>query len=388
MRNPFTPGFGNSPPVLAGRDDILAQFADAVDDGAGSPGRATLYTGARGTGKTVMLNEVAAICKQRGWVVIHETATSGFVTRLVTQHLPALLREHDPNANKTKLKGVTAPLGIGAVTWENTSPDVVAAGLRNQLELLCELLADHATGVLITLDEIHHRQVSELRDFFTALQHLIREELDIVFAAAGLPSEVSDLLSDDVLTFLRRADRHTLGAVAYGEVERTIRDTVESGGRAIGAAACARAAGATGGYPFLIQLVGYHVWRQHPTATEITEADVVAAVPAALRRMGSLVHEPALMDLSHIDRSFLVAMALDEGPSKIADIASRLDVDAKYASVYRQRLIDAQMIHSAGHGLIAFSLPYMRDYLRDRGGAQAHPSFNSDNPPQALPGTD
>ena len=59
MKNPFTPGFGNSPPVLAGRDDILAEFADAIDNGPGALGRATLYTGARGTGKTVMLTRSA-----------------------------------------------------------------------------------------------------------------------------------------------------------------------------------------------------------------------------------------------------------------------------------------------------------------------------------------
>lgn len=367
MRNPFTPGFGNSPPVLAGREDILAQFADALDDGPGSMGRATLYTGARGTGKTVMLNEVGSIAAERGWVVVHETATPRFVTRLVTQHLPTLLAEHDPKATRSKLTGLTAPLGIGGITWDSSNAHVVAAGLRNQLELLCDLLAGHDTGLLITLDEIHHRQTGELRDFFTALQHLIRDGREIAFAAAGLPSEVSDLLSDEVLTFLRRADRHVLGAVGAGEVERTLRETVEAAGRSIGPVACARAAAATGGYPFLIQLVGHHIWRQHPDVAEITVDDVDTAIPAALRRMGALVHEQALKDLSHVDRSFLVAMATDDGPSKMSDIAARMGVDAKYAGVYRQRLLDAQMIESPERGMVAFALPYMRDYLRNRG---------------------
>ncbi len=298
MKNPFTPGFGNSPPILAGRDDILEQFTDALEDGAGSLGRATLYTGARGTGKTVMLNEVGGLARKRGWLVIDETASPGFLTRLVAQHLPALLLQHDPNSKRSRLTGVTAPAGIGGITWDSSNVHVVAAGLRNQLELLCQLLAEDGTGVLITLDEVHARQAGELRDFFVAIQHLIREDREIAFAAAGLPSEVSDLLSDDVLTFLRRADRHMLGGVGYGEVERVIRATVEVAGRVIGQAACTRAAAATGGYPFLIQLVGHHIWRQHPREAEITLSDVEAGIPAALRRMGSLVHEPALKDLS------------------------------------------------------------------------------------------
>ena len=386
MKNPFTPGFGNSPPVLAGRDDILAEFADAIDNGPGALGRATLYTGARGTGKTVMLNEVGDIAKGRGWMVIDETATKGFITRLVTQHLPALLIEHDPKGKKSNVTGVTGPFGIGGLSWDSTNSHVVAAGLRNQLELLCTLLANNATGLLITLDEMHHRQADEMRDFFTALQHLIRENREIAFAAAGLPSEVSDLLNDDVLTFLRRADRYTLGAVAYGEVERTIRQTVESAGRTIGAEACALAAAATGGYPFLIQLVGHHIWRQNPNEVDVTVADVEGGVPAALRRMGSLVHEPALQDLSHVDRTFLLAMANDDGPSRIADIAARLDVELKYAGVYRQRLIDAQMIGATGRGLVGFAVPYMRDYLREHGAMEAHLQVSSHTTrPEELP---
>lgn len=379
MKNPFTPGFGNSPPVLAGRADILDQFAEAIEDGPGALGRATLYTGARGTGKTVMLNEVADIAAAGGWITIHETATPGFVTRLVTQHLPTLLAGLDPDAKRTKVTGITAPLGVGAMTWDSTNSHVVAAGLRNQLELACDLLGRQGTGLLITLDEIHHNQTAELRDFFTTLQHLIRDEREIAFAAAGLPSEVSDLLSDEVLTFLRRADRHTLGAVGFGEVARTIRVTVEAAGRTISLPACNEAAAATGGYPFLIQLVGYHIWRRHPNMIEITEADVDDGVPAALRRMGSLVHEPALADLSYVDRSFLHAMALDDDVSKTGDVAGRLGVDSKYASVYRQRLIEAQMIESAGRGLIRLTLPYMRDYLREHRAAQTQVQLDNGN---------
>jgi len=58
VQNPFRPSFGTTPLILAGRADMIAAFREAIDDGPGAPGRATLYTGARGTGKTVMLNEV------------------------------------------------------------------------------------------------------------------------------------------------------------------------------------------------------------------------------------------------------------------------------------------------------------------------------------------
>jgi hypothetical protein len=364
MLNPFRPTFGNSPPVLAGRDEIIEQFAEALDNGPGAPGRATLYTGARGTGKTVMLNETADVARQRGWLVIEETASAGFITRLVTQHLPEILVELDPHGRQTRLKMVTGPLGIGGIAWDSTDRHVVAAGLRNQLELACNLLAERSTGLLITLDEVHSSHTADLRDLFVTVQHLFRNDRNIAIVAAGLPSAISNLLNDDVLTFLRRADRHVLGPVPHDEVERALRETIEAAGRMISAAACRRAANATGGYPFLIQLVGYHVWRQHADARAITVADVDAGAVTALQRMGSLVHEPALADLSNVDRNFLAMMAIDDGPSRISEIARRMGVELGYTSVYRQRLIDAQMIEPAGHGLLRFTLPHMAEYLR------------------------
>ncbi len=81
--------------------------------------------------------------------------------------------------------------------------------------------------------------------------------------------------------------------------------------------------------------------------------------------MGSLVHAPSLAGTSDVDRSFLVAMAKDDVPSAMSDVASRLNVDANYASQYRLRLIEQELIRSAGRGKVDFALPYLREYLRE-----------------------
>lgn len=356
-RNPFTPTFGVSPPLLVGRADLLDDFVAALEGGPGEPGRITLYTGARGTGKTVMLNEVEEITRQQGWRVISETATAGLVRRLVEEHLPALLSEIDSDGAQTKLNGVTAPMGLGGASWERSEEHVVSPGLRTQLTLACNLLAAKGTGLLLTLDEIHHQMVPELRDVATVLQHLVREEREIAFVGAGLPSAVSAVLNDDVLTFLRRADRHSLGAVALPDVAMAISEPIEHAERRIAPELAARAAKATGGYPFLIQLVGYHLWRQQPRHRDISEGDVEAGITSARRRLGLLVHEPALADLPDVARTFLLAMAHDDGPSKMSEIASRLNVSANYASQYRLRLIANEVIKPAGHGMVDLTMP-------------------------------
>ncbi|KAF0957757.1 LuxR C-terminal-related transcriptional regulator [Rhodococcus sp. T7] len=100
----------------------------------------------------------------------------------------------------------------------------------------------------------------------------------MAFVAAGLPASISDLLGDDVLTFLRRADRHSLGAVPLDEVAQAIREPLEETGRSIGDDDCRTAAEATNGYPFLIQLVGYRIWRQNPAAAVVSTGDVTVGV--------------------------------------------------------------------------------------------------------------
>jgi hypothetical protein len=103
-----------------------------------------------------------------------------------------------------------------------------------------------------------------------------------------------------------------------------------------------------------------------PQVEVIDEAQARLGVERAARRVGRLVNAPALAGLSDVDRSFLAAMAVDDGPSRLADIAARLGVSTTYASQYRLRLIAAEVIAPAGRGLVRFALPYLRDYLLDR----------------------
>lgn len=369
MQNPFHASFGVSPPLLVGRSRVLDDFAEALDDGPGASGRATLYTGARGAGKTVMLNAVEDRARERGWVVVSETATPGFVARITQQHLPRLLRDFDPQAVRRRVSGVTAPLNVGSVAWDTLETHVVAAGLRNQIELLTDLLLEHRTGLLITLDEIHRDQVEELREVATTVQHAFREGRELAFVGAGLAASISTVTNDHVLTFLRRAERHTLGSVPRPEVERALREPIEEAGRSIGDAALQVMVDGAAGYPFLLQLVGAQTWRLHPDVAEITTEDATLGVLRARRRLGSLIHEPALNAASDIDKSFLLAMAHDDGPSKMADIQQRLDVDGNYASQYRLRLIAAELIHPTRHGYVDFALPYLREYLREHAAA-------------------
>lgn len=358
--SPFRAGFGKSPPVLAGRDDILDELSDALVEGTWTSERASLVEGLRGVGKTVLLNAVEDRARERGWIVVSETATPGFTDRIARDHLARAIHRLDPPPTHRR-KGVA--VGPGAVDLEPQAAPDYPLSLRSQLQRAAELNAPR--GILITLDEISLRAADDLAHFTAEIQHAIREDLEVTFVGAGLSDAITELLSQRSLTFLRRAVRMPIGLLLPDDVKLALQEPIEDAGRTIDEDALEYAMRAAQGYPFMAQLIGDLSWKVAPERDEIVLQDVKVAYPKARRRMGANIHSRALGELSPTDRTVLAHMALSDGPSAVADLRRALGVNPQHLNVYRQRLIDAGMIRSAGHGQVDFALPYLRDYLRE-----------------------
>lgn len=80
--NPFKPTAGKRPPVLIGRESVIEDFEEGLDNGAGAPGRLMLITGNRGCGKTVLLRELQRLASERRWAVVSDSASLGLCDRL------------------------------------------------------------------------------------------------------------------------------------------------------------------------------------------------------------------------------------------------------------------------------------------------------------------
>lgn len=96
----------------------------------------------------------------------------------------------------------------------------------------------------------------------------------------------------------------------------------------------------------------------------LDQSGVRLAVAAALRRNTLVVVESALSDISDKDRKFLDAMAVQDGPSAAAQIGQIMKSKPNVVSKYRERLIAAGLIESAGYGKVDFAMPGLREYLR------------------------
>lgn len=265
--NPFRPSFGTTPPLRAGRDQAILAFADALDAGPGTPGRATLYTGARGVGKTVMLNQAEARAKERGWVVVSETATPGLIDRLVTEELPA------PPPGWTSQTLSVASLASPS-PWPGRGRARQQPGQSTHPRPAHPAGGpDRPSGPKRYRAVAHRRRAPRRRPYGSARPRrrhprlLPRRAPDRV-RGAGLPATVNDLLTDKVLTFLRRADRQHLDVDVVADAADAIQTPIEEAGRHLDDALDEVVVG-TGGYPCLIQLVGCWTCRSTPTALTV-----------------------------------------------------------------------------------------------------------------------
>lgn len=373
MPNPFKPTAGKMPPILIGRQSIIDDFKEGLENGAGAPGRLMLITGQRGYGKTVMLTELGRVAKDAGWEVISETASEGMCDRLVS----ALVRPG------MKLRGVNVQPSIGVSGILNASlggasfsVDQVALTLR---EVVNQRLAKmpRGKGIVFTIDEAQAASMADMVALATTIQHVIRDEdmrdvsdsdkHGIAFVFAALPSLMDELLHERVLTFLRRSVQHDLGLVAYPDVRSAYIEVVREGGLAIDSEVAELAAEASDGYPYMIQLVGYYMWRAAEVrgSKEIEEADVIQGKKDALVLFDDAVCAPLFDGLTAAQKLFVKAVAKEAPqPAKVSEIANRAHRSASWVSKYRASLIKERVVESAGYGLVRLSASHLAEYVQ------------------------
>lgn len=356
--NPFKPTAGAEPPVLVGRQQVIDDFIDGLDEGVGAPSRLMRISGPRGSGKTVIMAELSAIAQKRGWATVRESARSNLVEHIVSKlasKLPSTTASADADLGFIKLHA-----GIN-------DGNNVTADLESVLSSACGKLGKK--GLLITIDEVQNASKSDMTDIASAVQFLIQDKKDIAFVFAGITTGVLDIINDEGLTFLRRAKAEELEPLRSEDVMTALREPFEDTGMEIGSDELAEAAEATGGYAFLVQLVGYYVWREcrrHlEESTTVTSSDVKEGIKIAKEEHARMVMVPILSRLTERPMRYLVAMAEDSGPTATNKISERMGKTTSSISSARASLISKQIIEPAGRGFVDFSIPHMREYVRE-----------------------
>lgn len=352
--NPFTPAAGAEPPALIGREDVLFDFEESLLAGVGAPARLMRIAGPRGSGKTVLLNELSEIARKHGWCVINSTAHQSWFDDLC-QHVM-----------QADLIGASAEVDFETVraSIKNSAGKI---DVREVLDARVVPLTKMGKGLLVTVDEVQDASKDDFARVAIAVQHLIREKKNIAFAFAGTMSGVNGLLSNGGPEFMRRAYYEDLTSIPLDAVVDSLGKTMRKGGLEIEDKVLKRAAEATAGYAYLVQLVGYNIWRavaMKRGELVATSEDVQAGIDRAMGEYERAVIETAIAGIGKNALRYLLAMAQDAtAVSSTADIAARMGVPTSSLSSARAQLIDRQVIESPAHGYVAFSIPFAREYL-------------------------
>lgn len=345
-------------------------------------GRAQVFTAARGFGKTSLLREIQRRAEARGAITAWITAGEehGLVAALGDALRTATAGWRDAAHLLPVIDRATVSLNVGVARAEATlrpRRDTSApSGTRALEQAIREIVvAGHGhdrRALVVFVDEIQAADPAGLRTLAYAWQHLQAEGPDVpagIFAA-GLPDA-----PEHIVAAVSSSERF-----AYVDLEplspTAVVEALAGAARPLGVtwlpAALEAAVEASAGYPFTVQLVGDHAWQLagYPDAgAQITADQVAAAAQRASAEMARLI-EGRFAKATPAERQFMAAMAgLGDGPVARADIAAALGSSTTQISTQRDGLLKQGLIRAAGYGFVAFTIPGMAAWLRDRDGS-------------------
>jgi len=328
-----------------------------VDD-INSPWRTTLITGVRGSGKTALLSDIRTNLENNGVIAIYVIPNEVMLDNVLAQlyrQLPKSIADKLPS-----LKNISVSFGV-SVNFEKEKkvPNFTETFPYQIIELL-DAFKKQNKSIVFLIDEAQ-KHTKDMRILISTYQDLIMREYPVNMVLAGMPSVISDILNDEVLTFLRRAKQIELDNIELMIVNYEFKKVFLNANAKLTNEIVSEAAAATHGYPYLIQLVGYYLWDyiQGGDNIDIFNDTLFNAKMELFRN----VHKLVFNDLSNKDRDIIFAMSEDTGCSSVSVIGERLHMKKNIISIYRERLISAGVVKSCGRGLLRFNYPYMREFL-------------------------
>ena len=195
--NPFTLAFGKKPLQYVSR---IVQTDQIVEDYVADPVTNQIYmvTGVRGSGKTVMVTNIAGILSERNdWIVVELNATRDLLQSLASR-LYAVPKLHECFL-KARLD--FSAFGLG-VTIENAAP---VTDVEDMVAKMLDQIRKQGMRLLITIDEVVYSE--QMKVFVSAFQIFMRQDYPIFLLMTGLYENIYELQNDKSLTFLYRAPK-------------------------------------------------------------------------------------------------------------------------------------------------------------------------------------
>lgn len=344
MNNPFTLSFGKKPLQYISRlsqtQQILEPFQAPVPSN-----QIFMITGVRGSGKTVMITNIAHELKaDDSWIVIELNPTRDLLQSLAAKiySLPEM------HARFLNARLDFSAFGLG-LSVENSAP---ATDIENVLELMLDQIKESGKRLLITIDEVTCSEY--IRIFVSSFQIFLRQEQPIFLLMTGLYENLYDLQNDKSLTFLYRAPKLLLEPLNYTAVRNHYMKIFN-----IDTESASKMTSLTKGYPFAFQVLGYLYWENRSTK------NIDEILPEYDQYLEEYVYSKIWSELSEQDQRILLSISPDDG-LKVKELRTRLQMSSELFSVYRDRLRRKGVIDTHEYGKVSFSLPRFSNFVEMR----------------------
>ena len=366
--NPFQPGRGVLPPLLAGRDSELAAADERLDrmEAGRSPAEDLLFYGPRGNGKTALLLEIERRARERGMRVeaLPTPALSG-VDRLVRE-----LQEHT-GGRQGRFTGVQVA-GFGATA----TPDEPTENLMRLLVSWSNATPDRP--LVIVLDEVQSLAPEVAPAFFDGVQQAKPRAAPFLVLAAGTPDAPRRLRQ--AATYNERGFAQVpVGRLARSETKAALTEPAKAAGRPIAEDAAALLAEQSQDYPYFVQLLGSAAWKAADRAgapdipLSLARRGAAEAVAPIERFYEGRYEEAESRRIEPVLKPLALLFAEHGGEVPASALKSLLRPLAERDSVpfddlgLRQELTDLGVVWSVRPGTWELGIPSFADYLFRRG---------------------
>ena len=344
MSNPFTLVFGKKPVQYVSR---IVQTNRIIEDYEAVPAVNQIYmvTGVRGSGKMVMMTNIADILSKRDdWIVVELNATRDLLQSLASR-LYAVPKLHDCFL-KAKLD--FSAFGLG-VSIENAAP---VTDVEDMVAKMLDQLQKLGKRLLITIDEVVYSE--QMKVFASAFQIFMRQEYPIFILMIGLYENIYELQNDKSLTFLYRAPKIILEPLNLTAVRQQYKNIF-----ALEEEKAERMAALTRGYPFAFQVLGYLYWEHRDTMT------LDEILPEYDQYLEEYVYSKIWSEISEKDKEILQVLAVS-GEIKVKNLREKLGLASEQFSVYRERLTRKGVIDTRQYGMVSMALPRFEEFIKMR----------------------
>lgn len=382
-RNPFAPGAGSRPPELAGRDSTLE--AARISCGRammGKSARSIMLLGLRGTGKTVLLNEIGRNAEEASLLVSRVESPEGErLARLLYPEMRKVMRalsgvEAAKSVAMRGLKGLRnfasafniEVAGVNIGVEAESEPGLADSGdLQYDLPDLFMLIGKAAQaagrGWLLLIDEVQYLSEADLRALIVSLHRMAQEGLPVLMVGAGLPQIAR--MAGEAKSYAERLFLFpAVGPLDPSSAAQAVEKPIVEEDAEIAADALAAVVERTKGYPFFLQEWASVVWN-NAEGPLITLPDVEQSYAETLAILDDGFFKVRIDRLTKAEVQFVKAMAnLGEGPYAMADIAKAMGRTLNSLGPARANIISKGMIYSTHHGYLDFSVPLFAEFMR------------------------